>query len=144
MSIAKYSLTAIDCPDPVELAAFYSQITGLEMEPLGDISKDSVHWYELLHHGVGMIAFQRVADYLPPTWPQGPIPQQVHLDFQVQDLDEAELQVLAIGARIAAPSDGKNFRVYLDPVGHPFCFVLEEEREVILESLAAEVTSNRI
>jgi hypothetical protein len=31
MAIAKYSLTAVDCPDPVALANFYAKITGFEV-----------------------------------------------------------------------------------------------------------------
>jgi len=27
------------------------------------------------------IIAMRVADYVPPTWPQGPIPEQAHLDI---------------------------------------------------------------
>ncbi|HEX7405621.1 MAG TPA: VOC family protein, partial [Candidatus Nanopelagicaceae bacterium] len=89
MAIAKYSLPSIDCPDPVALALFYSKLTGFEMEPLGDLQPEDVKWYELLRGGVGVIAFQRIPNYLPPTWPDGPVPQQMHLDFEVADLDEA-------------------------------------------------------
>jgi hypothetical protein len=32
--------------------------------------------------------------------------------------------VLTIGARKAEVQPGETFRVFLDPVGHPFCLVL--------------------
>ena len=35
---------------------------------------------------------------------------------------EAEPKVLALGAR-RLPGEGGDFRVYADPVGHPFCLV---------------------
>ena len=64
------------------------------------------------------------SDHRPPDWAEGA--QQVHLDFALADLDEGERAVLALGARKAevqpAPDD---WRVFLDPAGHPFCLVLE-------------------
>jgi hypothetical protein len=70
-----------------------------------------------------MMAFQKVSNYIPPTWPEGPIPQQLHFDFHVKDLDIGERKILAIGATKHEVQPGKNFRVYLDPEGHPFCLV---------------------
>lgn len=130
MSIAKYSVTAIDCPDPVALAAFYSKLSGYEMEPLGDLDSAKVTWYSLLRKGEPVISFQRIPNYMAATWPEGPVPQQMHLDFDVKDLDEAEVKVLALGATKAAFQSATNYRVYLDPVGHPFCLVLNQNVEL--------------
>ena len=41
------------------------------------------------------IAFARVPDYRPPTWPDGPRPQHRHFDVRVSDLDRAEAEVAA-------------------------------------------------
>ena len=50
--------------------------------------------------------------------------QQAHLDFDVSDLDEAEAEALAIGATKAVIQPSPNdWRVLLDPAGHPFCLV---------------------
>ena len=39
-------------------------------------------------------------------------------------MDQAERQVLALGARrLPDPPDAEDFRVYADPAGHPFCLV---------------------
>ena len=130
MSIAKYSVTAIDCPDPVALANFYSKLSGYEMEPLGDLDSAKVTWYSLLRKGEPVISFQRIPNYMAATWPEGPVPQQMHLDFDVKDLDEAEVKVLALGATKAAFQSATNYRVYLDPVGHPFCLVLNQNVEL--------------
>jgi hypothetical protein len=47
----------------------------------------------------------------------------MHLDVRVDDLDRAEQRVLALGARrLDAGAD--TFRVFTDPVGHPFCLIL--------------------
>lgn len=127
MPIANYSLTALDCPDPVDLATFYSQITGFEVVIAHLNSSGEPLWVELVDDGVTRIAFQKVDNYIKPTWPTGPIPQQAHLDFDVTDLNIAETQLLKIGATKSLiqtssnPED--NFRVYFDPVGHPFCLV---------------------
>lgn len=130
MSIAKYSVTAIDCPDPVALASFYSKLSGFEMEPLGDLDPAKVTWYNLLRDDEPVISFQRIPNYVAPTWPEGPVPQQMHLDFDVKDLDKAEAEVLALGATKSPFQSATNFRVYLDPVGHPFCLVLNANVEM--------------
>ena len=122
MSIAHHVYTAVDCAHPASLARFYAEITGWDVGEL-DESEDSVEWVDLFHNGVRMMAFQKVAHYIPPTWPEGPIPQQLHFDFHVTDLDIGESKILAIGAIKHAVQPGTNFRVYLDPEGHPFCLV---------------------
>jgi hypothetical protein len=130
MAIAKYSVTAIDCPDPIALASFYAKLSGYEMEPLRDLDPAKVTWYSLLRKGEPVISFQRISNYIAATWPEGPVPQQMHLDFDVKDLDDAEVEVLALGATKAAFQSATNFRVYLDPVGHPFCLVLNQNVEL--------------
>ncbi|MGA2123399.1 MAG: VOC family protein [Acidimicrobiales bacterium] len=120
-------VTALDCPDPLALANFYANLTGLKVEPLNGFAPEDVTWIEVQDNGRSILGFQKVPHYVAPTWPEGPVPQQLHLDFAVADLDEGEAHVLAVGATKAAFQPGDSFRVYLDPVGHPFCLVLENE-----------------
>lgn len=116
---------ALDCPDPLALAAFYAALTGLEVEPLGDFPPENVTWIELLNDGHPTLGFQKVDGFRAPTWPTGPLPQQAHLDFHFDDLDAGERFVLSLGATKAeVQPDGTSFRVYLDPAGHPFCLVV--------------------
>lgn len=119
MAIAKLTLTAIDCPDNRALAQFYSEITGWPVSPDSDDE-----WVWLESDTGTTLAFQRSPDHVPPTWPDGERPQQLHLDFDVPDLDQGEAAVLALGARKCDHQPGETFRVYLDPAGHPFCLVL--------------------
>ncbi|MCP3934036.1 MAG: VOC family protein [Actinomycetia bacterium] len=120
MTIATFSLVALDCPDPHALAAFYQQIVGGEANQL--TSDDE--WVQLNIEGTSNIAFQRDDDYRPPGWPDG-TPQQAHLDFDVTDLDEGEAAVLAIGAvKAEVQPRSDRWRVFIDPAGHPFCLVL--------------------
>lgn len=123
------SLTALDCPDPIALAHFYADLTGLEVEPLGDFAPEDVTWIEVLKDGQAVLGFQKISHYLAPTWPDGLTPQQLHLDFAVDDLDESEAHALSVGAKKAEFQPGETFRVFLDPVGHPFCLVLRGSSE---------------
>jgi catechol 2,3-dioxygenase-like lactoylglutathione lyase family enzyme len=119
--IARLSVTALDCPDPAALAEFYRQLTGWPV----DQAEAEDDWVQLhSDNGGPTLAFQRVPGYRPPEWPGAERPQQLHLDFDVDDLDAGEERVLAIGARKAAVQPGTTFRVFLDPAGHPFCLVL--------------------
>ncbi|MGH9133650.1 MAG: VOC family protein [Ilumatobacteraceae bacterium] len=119
-AIARFSLVALDCPDHVALAEFYSAITGWE---IGRVDDD---WTELRSGGGATIAFQRAPGHVPPDWPTDQHPQQAHLDFDVDDLDVGEEQVLALGARKAEFQPDTSWRVYLDPAGHPFCLILDD------------------
>lgn len=115
--IARFGLVALDCPDPQRLAEFYMAITGWE------IDFDNGRWVQLRSDQGATLAFQHAPDHRAPTWPEGDPPQQLHLDFDVPDLDEGEAKVLEIGARKAAVQPSSEFRVFLDPAGHPFCLV---------------------
>jgi catechol 2,3-dioxygenase-like lactoylglutathione lyase family enzyme len=115
----KMKLTAItlDCADPRALAAFYQQATGLELHP-----ESGGDFAGLTRQDGLFIGFQRVDGYQAPGWPGQNTPQQLHLDFAVDDLDEAEALILELGA--AKPDfqpGGHQWRVFTDPAGHPFC-----------------------
>lgn len=128
----RLSLIVIDCPDATELARFYAEVLGWELE-----SHSDRNWATLMPpeglirpdnpDGRTSIAFQRIDDYITPTWPGGEHPQQLHLDLSVPDIDAAEPALLAAGARVHEhqPSTEGSFRVYLDPAGHPVCLVRE-------------------
>ena len=123
--IARFALVALDCPDPLALARFYSAVTGWEIA--GD-PDDGDDWIELVAPTGATIACQLAPDHRPPVWPSADQPQQLHIDFDVDDLDAGEASVLELGARKAeVQPGGDNFRVYLDPAGHPFCLVRADE-----------------
>jgi len=121
MAIGRFSVIALDCPDPHALAAFYGAVTGWGLDEDGTPDDD---WVELVSDSGATIAFQRSADYRPPVWPSAEHPQQAHIDFDVADLDAGEQAVLVLGAKKADFQPGTTFRVFLDPAGHPFCLVL--------------------
>ena len=116
--IGRLLCLVVDCPDPGALAAFYEQLLGYRRV------EDDSEWVTLASGDDLVLAFQRVERYVPPAWPDPSRPQQVHVDVLVEDLDEAEPKVLALGATLLEGSDKPiGFRVYADPVGHPFCLV---------------------
>lgn len=114
MAIARFPSIVIDCPDPAALAKFYGEM----LDWKADISDD---WAEIRADYGQSISFQPVKDYRPPVWPAQEVPQQMHVDVVVDDLDTAEQAVLALGATRHPTQPGTSFRVFLDPAGHPFC-----------------------
>jgi hypothetical protein len=114
MAIARFPSLVIDCPDPGALAAFYGAMLDWKIEL-------SPGWAEVRADYGQCICFQQVQDYVPPTWPTQEVPQQMHLDVVVDDLDAAEAAVIALGAIKHDHQPGTSFRVFLDPAGHPFC-----------------------
>jgi predicted enzyme related to lactoylglutathione lyase len=114
MAIGSFPSIVIDCPDPGRLAAFYGELLGWT----SDVEPD---WAEVRADYGQVICFQQVADYRAPRWPSQEHPQQMHLDISVEDLDEGEAAVSALGATRSEHQPGTTFRVFLDPAGHPFC-----------------------
>ena len=141
MTTIRLAWTALDCPDPFALASFYSALTGLAIEPLGDLAPDEVTWLELVNPAGPTVAFQKVAVFVAPTWPEGGVPQQAHLDFFVGDLDEGEALARSLGATVHSFQPGGTFfRVFLDPAGHPFCLVQRAEPSPPVASERLSVT----
>ncbi|WP_037852910.1 VOC family protein [Streptomyces sp. NRRL S-340] len=114
MALAELGVVVLDCPDPRALAGFYAEVLGGTVEGEGD-------WVDLKVPGGVALAFQKAPGFVPPKWPSADASQQFHLDLDVEDLDAAEKGVLALGAKPLANQGAKNFRVYADPAGHPFC-----------------------
>lgn len=115
MAIATMRTVALDCPDPQALAEFYRGLVG------GEITYADDEWVNLRDGDGVRLSFQRIDDYRPPTWPGPEHPQQFHIDVTVEDVEAAEPKVLALGATRHEVQPGDNWRVYVDPAGHPFC-----------------------
>ncbi|MGH9088444.1 MAG: VOC family protein [Acidimicrobiales bacterium] len=116
-AIARMRTIALDCADPQALARFYGELLGWQVT---NVEPD---WVDLAGPG-GRLSFQRAQDYVAPTWPDPKVPQQAHIDLTVDDIDAVEPAVLALGATKTDLQPGvpdSNWRVYLDPAGHPFC-----------------------
>ena len=112
--IGRLHHVVIDCPDPTQLAAFYSELLGLP------VTYEDNDWVVIAENDTTSgIAFQRVSGHQPPRWPDPDRPQQYHLDVMVDDVAVAGKECVNLGAR---PLSGASW-VYADPAGHPFCLI---------------------
>lgn len=142
----------LDCPEPAALARFYSELLGWP------ITWQQPDWVVVAaDQRSSGLAFQPAGDYRAPDWPDPAHPQQLHLDVMVDDPDQAEPLVLALGARrlsapgsaardlaapdAAAPDSGS--RVYADPAGHPFCLIPRPSWAPPVGSSASPVEAGR-
>jgi len=129
----------LDSTDARALAEFYRGLLGLRYRPgdeppaVGEPDPQAHDWLVLQgRDGRDRLAFQEVADLPRATWPEGPRPQQLHLDLAVPT--EADLYVqhdraLALGARMLydrSDDPEEPLRVYADLAGHPFCIFVAE------------------
>jgi hypothetical protein len=121
-TVARLRSVVVDCPDPHALAAFYAEVGG------GTPRAEADDWVVLAVPDGPRIAFQRAPGLTPPEWPRSDRnAQQFHLDFDAgstwEEMDAAHERVLALGARPLDLEDRekKDFMVYADPAGHPFC-----------------------
>ena len=108
----------LDAPDPRGLAAFYRELLDWKVD------MDEPTWVKLSPPGGGYgLAFQLEPNYARPTWPTevGRPGMMAHLDIEVDDLETAGARAVALGAELAGFQPQQDVRVYLDPVGHPFC-----------------------
>jgi catechol 2,3-dioxygenase-like lactoylglutathione lyase family enzyme len=124
----------LDTTDARGLAEFYRQLLGLEYlagdEPPGPGQPDPAaqDWLVLVDiAGRARLAFQHVAALSAATWPEGGVPQQLHLDLTVptaEALVDQHGRALALGARVLEDrfdDPDEPLYVYADPAGHPFC-----------------------
>ncbi|MEU9591583.1 VOC family protein [Streptomyces sp. NPDC048193] len=137
--------TVLDSTDARRLAEFYRSLLGLryaegdEPPPAGQPDERGRDWLVLrAPDGDHQLAFQQVPRLRRPDWPDGPVPQQLHLDMSVgspQELRDQHERVIALGGSLLSdrdrpdPDDEERFRVYRDPEGHPFCIFVTERDE---------------
>lgn len=113
----------LDAPDGPELARFYARLLGWQ------IFNESPEWADLApSEDAGYnLAFASEANYARPVWPtvEGHPQMSMHLDIEVDDLDEAVQHAVECGAELAAYQPQQTVKVLLDPAGHPFCLYLD-------------------
>jgi predicted enzyme related to lactoylglutathione lyase len=115
MVIGRLAAVALDSADPRRLAAFYERLTGWR------VSRSADH-FVALDGGTIWLTIHRVDGHRRPTWPDSDVPKQLHLDFEVDDLDEAQREAVEAGAEVAEVQPRPDaWRVLVDPDGHPFC-----------------------
>ncbi len=114
----KHQVVAFDTADLEAESSFWAGVLGGEVEREDD-------WHRIIVDGEPRVGVQYAPDHVPPDWPHGSPPQQVHLDLWVEDFAAAHEHVVALGARVLQPArgstEGDDWQVYADPAGHPFC-----------------------
>lgn len=116
--IGRLRTVVFDTRDPRRLADFYAELVG------GRVIVEEPDWVVVVDPDGRRLACQLAPEHEPPPFPDPAGSQQVHLDVLVDDVDDAERRVLAIGGtRVAEPHHDDRFRVFRDPAGHPFCLV---------------------
>jgi hypothetical protein len=133
MTVPSLRQVVLDAVDARGLAEFYRELLGLayrpgdEPPPAGEPDPNGADWLVLRDGERTALAFQAVADLPASTWPEGPVPQQLHLDLTVPtvaDLATAHERAQALGARLLldrSDDPDEPLHVYADPAGHPFC-----------------------
>ncbi len=131
LKIKLYAFT-LDCKDPYELAKFYAGLLGW------DIPFHNEDWACAGAPGTAQgaypcILFQRNPAYQPPVWPETREAQQqmAHMDFAVNDVERAVQYAIHSGAAMADAQFSEDWKVMLDPAGHPFCLC---EMKSVMES----------
>lgn len=120
-------LDAVDCR---ALADFYADLMGWTYreghEPSAPGAAD-LDWINLRDGDRPAMAIQHVDELKPTTWPSDEVPQQMHLDMSVADVETLEAvrqRVLDLGAtqRFDRSDDPEEpLYVFADPAGHLFC-----------------------
>ena len=131
--------TALDTTDARALAEFYRRLLGLRYRPgdeppgQGQPDEKGRDWLVLLApDGSRVLAFQQVEALRRPTWPDGDVPQQLHLDMRVPSAADLQVQhrrALELGATVLddrSDDPQEALYVFADPQGHPFCIFVAD------------------
>ena len=114
----RYQVVVFDAADLDAESAFWAGVLD------GEVDVDD-GWHMVYVDGAPRVGVQHAPDHVPPDWPDGDPPQQLHVDLWVDDFDEAHARVMELGATVLRPAQGRtegdDFQVYADPAGHPFC-----------------------
>jgi catechol 2,3-dioxygenase-like lactoylglutathione lyase family enzyme len=131
---------ALDATNSRAVAEFYRELLGYdyrpgdEAPPPGQPDPQGEDWLVLRDRtGEARLAVQHVEDLPRSTWPDATIPQQLHLDLTVPNIEELSRQrqrALSLGATILQDRSGdpdEPLYVFADPAGHPFCIFVSPD-----------------
>jgi catechol-2,3-dioxygenase len=110
--VGKLKTIVWDAPDIRALADFYVGAVGLRQHYADD------EWVTLFSRDGWRFGVQLAPDHVPPQWPDPEHPQQMHVDFQVPDIEAAAARAEELGARRLGGNE--HWVTLADPAGHPF------------------------
>src|SRR5439155_15073815 len=119
-AIGRVGWIQIDCPDPERLAAFWTEVLGVDIEGRLGSPPQFVN-LERQFPDAPYLSFQRVPE--PKVGKN-----RVHLDLVVEDVESATLRIASLGGRRRRPEGdfneyGYRWRTMADPEGNEFCLI---------------------
>jgi hypothetical protein len=124
VAVAQRGVISIDCADSTSLAEFWTAM--LDGEVMFTNGRNVV-----IRSDWVWLCMMEVDDYRPPTWPETDVPKQIHLELAVDELENSVAEAVRLGARQAQDQPSPDqWRVMLDPAGHPFCLTTLVPAEV--------------
>lgn len=117
---AHVNYVVVDCADPERLAAFWSELLGVEIA--GRFGEGTYVFLARQVDGAPSVAFQRVPE-------DKTVKNRVHLDLTVENLEAVTSWVLARGGSRYADHEEEDYRwrVMRDPDGNEFCLVPRQQ-----------------
>lgn len=139
-SLPALRAVVLDATDARGVAEFYRVLLGYQYRPgddrppAGQPDPRGEDWL-VLRDGTGAarLAVQHVAELPAATWPDPQVPQQLHLDLTVGNVEALTVQhdrALSLGAKVLLDrsSDPEEpLYVFADPAGHPFCIFVSPD-----------------
>ncbi len=120
----KLNSIVIDSGDAQGLSEFYEKLLGWERKVYNH--GENGNWIVLRNksESTTRLVFQEIEDYEKPVWPEekGRQQQMLHMDFYSDDVEASVALALECGAILADYQSG-DWKVLIDPAGHPFCIV---------------------
>lgn len=118
------SSIVIDSDDADKLSEFYQKLLGWEKKVYNH--GENGIWITLRNknESTTRLVFQQIQNYQRPTYPESENKQQkmMHMDFYSDNVEKDVEHALKCGATLAASQSG-DWKVLIDPAGHPFCIV---------------------
>ena len=127
----KLSSVVIDSDNAEKLSEFYKNLLGWEKK-VYDHGENGM-WITLRNkeQSTTRLVFQKADNYISPIWPEENNSQQqmLHLDFYSNDVEKDVERAISLGATLATYQSG-DWKVLMDPAGHPFCIVPTRENRL--------------
>jgi catechol 2,3-dioxygenase-like lactoylglutathione lyase family enzyme len=130
----------LDATNSRAVAEFYRALLGYAYRPRdeapapGEPDPQGEDWLVLRDRtGEARLAVQHVDELPASTWPDATIPQQLHLDLTVPNIEELAKQrdrARSLGATILedrSDDPEEPLYVFADPAGHPFCIFVSPD-----------------
>ena len=115
-AVARFLSVVVDCQSPLTLSSFWQALVGGEADP----RTATTDWVSLRDvPRLGYLSFQKVPE-------KRTVKNRLHLDLDVEDIEEAVASAVAMGARALGDvvDEGTGLlQVMLDPEGNEFCFI---------------------